>query len=188
VRSAEERGYGGEVGGAGDEAEIAGRDGDAGGGEHREVGFRDVARAVVGGTDERGMGVKTGEVAADVFEMKDVADGGAGESGENRGLRGVIEIEDVGETRPAKGAEKLGPGTEAVGQGDGAGDVGVEREDGGVGGLGEDADAGVGPVEAEVAQEGTEQDDVAEVTAADDEEMRNGRHAGFRVARVRTRR
>ena len=98
----------------------------------------------------------------------------AGEAGEEGGFLGVVEVEDVGEAGAAEGGEEGGPGGGRARKGKGGRDVGVEREDGGEGRLGEDGELRGRPVEAEIAQDTAEEDDVTEVTATEDEDVRGG--------------
>ena len=84
------------------------------------------------------------------------------------------------EAGAAQGGEEGGPGRGRARKGKGGGDVGVEREDGGEGGFGEDGELRGRPVETEIAEDAAEQDDVAEVAAADDEDVGGvGEHGVF---------
>ena len=116
---------------------------------------------------------------AHAVEVQGDAHRRAGQASERGGLVGVVDVEGVREACGAQPAEEARPGERARRQGKSGVDVGIEREQAGVGGLGEDGDACGRPVEPEIAQERAEQRDVAEVTSADHEEARAG--VGHRV-------
>ena len=179
---AEERSNRGEVGGEWDEADFASDDGDAERPEEFEVGVSDVMRVVERVGDVRGVGVERTVAEGNQFAVEADALEGTGEAGEERGLVRVVEVEDVCEAGAAKGSEERGPCEGRAGKGAGRRDVGVECEDGGVGGFGENSELCVGPVKAQVAEDAAEQNDIAEVAAADDEDARGvgGRVGGHR--------
>ncbi len=153
---AEERSNRGEVGGERDEADFAGDDGDAERPEKFEVGIGDVMRVVERVGDVRGVGVERAVAEGDQFAVEADALEGTGEASEERGLVGVVEVEDVCEAGAAKGSEERGPCEGRAGKGAGRRDVGVECEDGGVGGFGENSELCVGPVKAQVAEDAAE--------------------------------
>lgn len=170
--AADERGDGGEVGGERDEADFAGGDRDSERTEEFEVGVGDVMRVVERVRDFCGVGVKRAVAEFDQLAVEADAEERAREAGDERGFLRVVEVEDVREASAAEGGDEGRPVREAVGEGEGSGDVGVEREDAGVGGLGEHGEQRVGPVEAQVAEDAAEENDVAEVAAADEEDVR----------------
>ena len=169
---AEEGGDGGEIGGEGDEADFAGGDGNSEGAEEFEIGVGDMMGIVERVGDFRGVGVEARVAIFDQFTVEAHPEERAGEAGEERGFFGVVEIEDVREPGAAEGGEEGWPRGGGAREGEGGRDVGVEGEDGSIGGFGENGELSLGPVEAEIPEDTAEEDDVAEVAAADNEDAR----------------
>jgi len=106
--------------------------------------------------DVRGVGVERAVAEGNQFAVEADALEGTGEAGEECGLVRVVEVEDVREAGAAEGCEERGPGEGRAGKGAGRRDVGVECEDGGVGGFCENSELCVGPVKAQVAEDAAE--------------------------------
>jgi hypothetical protein len=100
----------------------------------------------------------------------------AREAGDERGAGPVVEVERVGEAAFLQMAKGTAPTNQIIRDKNSVIDIGIEREDGCVGAIDHRGDADFRPMRPEAAKYRPEQDDIAKISTADNQDIRGVGH------------